>query len=391
MRAAVGLAVMAIVTSCSQLTGLSSTELAPVVRRDAVPFTAQTIPEEVLDRLSQYRVVVVGETHFLREHRELMAELVHLLHARGFRQLLMELPQMADWLLADYVLDGGLVPDWELPLSLGGDLLAAVRDFNRTLPEEERVQVHGIDMNLQDYGGAQSFQSLLGALAEHLSNPGPIPAFLASDYDSAERQEATLEALDGELRARRRELTASWGEHWYDTVAEMIEVESASIVIRALRDVRYSQSARLREDVMKRLADLWIEGYPHGTLINVGGNHAQKNNLKGTEQEWLGDYLVHRSEAAGGSVIVLVETAARIIPDSNSEIAGYDLSASPDNELFRLMHEEWPDQIVFLPVDDPIFLDEVLMNFEGTIYSGAPKKTYDVFLLLPLAHRVPLD
>lgn len=378
-------------TGCSQATEVSTAELAQIVERDGVPFAVQSIPDEILDRLASYSVVVVGETHFLREHRELMAELVRDLHSRGFRQFLFEWAQMADWLLADFVEDRGLEPDWEPPASIGGDMIAAIRDFNRSLPENERLQVHAIDVNLQDYGGGESFLYSMGALARHLDTPGPLPAFLQGDYDTPEGQTERLETLRGELEARRSDLIASWGEYWYDTVVEMVEVERTSVPIRALREDRYDLSVRMREDVIKRIADLRLDGYAHRTLINIGGNHAQKKYLKGTEQEWLGDYLVHTSQATGGSVIVLVVTAARITPDAGSTIPDYDLEASPENEIFRLMNETWPDQIVFLPVDDPLFLTgRVPMNFEGTIYVGAPKQYYDVFLLLPLAHRVPL-
>ena len=52
------------------------------------------------------------------------------------------------------------------------------------------------------------------------------------------------------------------------------------------------------------------------------------------------------------------------------------------------MNETWPDRIVFLPVDDPVFSSGgVPMNFEGEIYFDSPKRVYDVFVLLPLAHR----
>ena len=384
-------AILAMLTGCSQATEVSTAELAQIVERDGVPFAVQSIPDEILDRLASYSVVVVGETHFLREHRELMAELVRDLHSRGFRQFLFEWAQMADWLLADFVEDRGLEPDWEPPASIGGDMIAAIRDFNRSLPENERLQVHAIDVNLQDYGGGESFLYSMGALARHLDTPGPLPAFLQGDYDTPEGQTERLETLRGELEARRSDLIASWGEYWYDTVVEMVEVERTSVPIRALREDRYDLSVRMREDVIKRIADLRLDGYAHRTLINIGGNHAQKKYLKGTEQEWLGDYLVHTSQATGGSVIVLVVTAARITPDAGSTIPDYDLEASPENEIFRLMNETWPDQIVFLPVDDPLFLTgRVPMNFEGTIYVGAPKQYYDVFLLLPLAPRVPL-
>ena len=76
-------------TSCSP--EVSTAELEQIIQRDGVPFDVQSIPDEVLDRLASHRVVVVGETHFLREHYDLMTELLRELHARRFRQILVVL------------------------------------------------------------------------------------------------------------------------------------------------------------------------------------------------------------------------------------------------------------------------------------------------------------
>jgi hypothetical protein len=381
--------VVFVATSCSLVPEVSTEELEHIVRRDGVPFAAESIPDEVLDRLASYRVVLVGETHFLREHRELLVELLRELHGRGFRQLLVEWTQVANWLLADFVNEGGLEPDWEPPGDISAGVLArAIRDFNRTLPESERIQIYGIDVTLQDYGGDESFLWSLGRLTQHLTDPGPLSEFPQGEYDTPERQMAQLEALQAELNASRSELIAAWGQYWYGTIVETVEVELASIPVRALRERDYDRSVRLREDAIKWLADRRLQDFRHGTLINVGSTHAQKKRLFGTEIEWLGDYLVHESQAADGSVIVLDVSAAHIVSVPGSGIPDYDLTASPENELFRVMNQTWPDQIVFLPTDDPLFSSRrVPINSEGTIYVGAPKRHYDVFVLLPLAHR----
>ncbi len=383
------MAMVFIATSCSLRPQVTMEELEQIVQRDGVPSEAGSIPDEVLDRLASHRVVLVGETHFLREHRELVAELMRQLHARGFRQFLFEWTQVADWLLADFVNDGGLEPEWAPPPSIGGDMIAAIRDLNRTLPEVERIQVHGLDVTLQDYGGGEAFLWSLGRLAQHLSDPGPLSSFPQGDYDTPESQTALLEALQAELTAGRSDLVASWGQPWYDTVVEMVEVELASVPIRAIREKNYDKSARLREDVIKWLVDRRLQDLPHGTLINFGSTHAQKERLRGTDVEWLGDYLVHKSQVADGSVIVVEVSAAYIVAVPGSGFPDSDLAASPENELLRVMNQTWPDQIVFLPLDDPLFSSgRIPMNF-GEIYVGAPKRHYDLFVLLPLAHRVP--
>jgi len=371
-----------------QVTRASTAELEQIVQRDAVPFDTQSIPDEVLNRLASNRVVVVGELHFLREHRELVAALLRELHAQGFRQYLFEWTQAADWLLADYVNDGGLVSGWTPPNDIGGAAITAIRDLNRTLPENERIQVHAIDVQLTDYGGTEGWVYILSELASHLPDPGPIAAFLQGDHETYESHRTQLESLQAQLEDGRSELIASWGEYWYETVVEMVEVELRSVAVRAIRESDYDESARLREEAIKWLADRRINSSSNGTLINMGSTHAQKERLRGTEIEWLGDYLVHKSPVAGGSVIVLDVSAAHIVSIPGSGVPDYDLAASPKNEILQVMNETWPDQIVFLPMDDPLFSSgRVAINSSGEVYVGALKRHYDVLVLLPIAHR----
>ncbi len=378
-------AALACLAGCSSLTEVSRPDLALIVERDAIAFDLGSVPDEIVDRLAANRLVIIGETHFIREHRELTVELLTRLHARGFRQFLIEWPQMADCLVDDYLGDGELWPDWEPPWGVMPEMIGPIREFNRTLPEADRLRVHMVDVNLDDYGGVEAFLSLLGDVSAHLGEPPPIEALLAGGYQGAGAHRARLQTLRDELDARGPELSASWGDYWYKTLAEMVDVELASVRIRGIRSSDYDRSVRLREDEMKRLADRRLADAVGGTVINVGGNHAQKSYLKGTEQEWLGDYLVHRSTAVGGPAIVVSVNVARIIVDGRTE---YQFASSPENELFRLTNERWPDRVVFLPLDDPAFGTEgVLMNFEDEIYKESPKRIYDAFVLLPLAHR----
>jgi hypothetical protein len=381
------------IAGCSSVTEVPLEVLAGTVERDGIAFTDPAIPDQVVERLAPYRVLVLGETHHLREHYAFVARLLGALHAYGFRQLLVEWPQMADWILEDYVSGGLLEPNWVPPLSLGAPLFAAIRDFNDTLPADERLHVHAIDVNLDEYGGAQAFRNLLGALATHLPTPGALTAFLQADYSTPATQQNAVQALLASLETDQSMLRPSWGSDWYDTIVQMVEVELQSVAIRALRSAWYDVTARFREDAMKQLADARIAGYGHGTVINVGGNHAQKAHLKGTKQEWLGDYLVHHSAATAGSVFIVSVVAARIELESGGAGTPYDVrTTSPGNELFRAMVDVWPGQTVFLPLDDPVFTGGgVVVNYEDTIYVCALKEQYDAVLQYALAHRVPLD
>lgn len=385
-----GLGLAVALAGCSGVTEVSTPDLIQVVERDGRAFDDRDLPAAVIDQIRAYKVIVVGEIHFLQEHRQLMAELIRRLHMHGYRQLLFEWPHMADWIVNDYVINGDRVPGWIPPTSLGGDLLAEIRAFNRTLPPASQFEVHGIDVNLSDYGGAAAFLDLFSLFTQDLQPHDIRERFLQRDYAVPDDQRDALESMRDELRARRTELIGAWGNENYESVVEQVDVELISVGVRALRADRYDTSVRLRENAMKQIAERRLTAYPYRTLINVGSNHAQKIRLKGTDQEWLGDYLVHKSPAASGSVTVISVYAAQI--NRSGSVAEDLLRNSPANEIFRVMHESWPQKTVFLPLDDPIFRDhEVPMISEGTVYTGKPKECYDILLLLPVAHQVPIN
>jgi hypothetical protein len=394
LRSALVLAAVLVLcaSACSGGADVGRDELGSVVRRDGVPFAGTSIPAEVLDRLGETRVLVVGETHHLREHWALTAALVGRLHARGFRQLLVEQPQMADWWLDGYVGAGALDPGWQVPPNWEWKF-SALRAFNASLPPRERVHVRAIDVNEEHFGGAQAFRAMLRGLVAQLGETRSVASFLNAPSETREAEIEAIDALRASLETGRSELVASWGRRWYETVLEMVDVERASIDIRADRVTDDGRAARAREDVIKQLVDARLAGDRGGVVINIGGHHAQKAHLLGTNQEWLGDYLAHRSPVAKGSATVVSVVSAKTELEPGSTGTPYDvLKTSPDNELFRLLAEAWPGKTVFLPLDDPVFTEgRVAVNYEESVHAAPLAEHFDAVLQYGLAHRMPAD
>jgi hypothetical protein len=390
--AVVALIVAIGLAGCSPTADVTVDELSAVVERDGVAFEGAVIPTEVLARLADNRVVLLGETHHLREHWAFLAELLSELHNEGFRQLLIEAPQMVGWLLDDYVRGGSFVPEWEPP-PFYERKLSAIRAYNETLAPDEQIHVRGIDVNEEWYGGAGSFQSVLEYLAQHLPTPGPVDGSLGNDYPDApsDVQTERIETLLASLAEDRSTLAESWGADWYDHVVEMVEVELASIDVRAKDG---DAASKAREEIIKQLADERVAECSCGTVVNIGGHHAQKSHLMGTDQEWMGDYLAHESTVVEGSIIVVELSSAQTVLEPGAGGTPWDIlaSASPDNEINRIMAETWPGQTVFLPLDDPMFSDRrVAYNSEDIIYATSLSEQYDAIIQYGLAHRMPED
>jgi erythromycin esterase-like protein len=378
-----------VVASCTDQPEVSKEEMVQLIQTEADAFPDLNLPSEILTALASHRVVVLGETHRLREHWEFLATLVEDLHESGFRQVLIEAPHMAEWLYDDYVKGGVLVPDLELP-KFYADRLAGIREVNEGLGPGEQIRIRAIDVNEEHHGGGQAFRDVLGSLVHVLGDAGPVEAFIATPAGSPEEQRESIERLIDSLRSQSSALSEDWGSEWYAHVVEMVEVERASIDIREYRQSDDDRAARLREEEIKELVESRLADDKGGTVINVGAHHAQKSPLMGTDQEWLGDYLAYRSGTTEGSVFIIGFTSAETVlepgaPGSPSNI----VQSSPEDELLRLMAETWPDLNVYLPLDDPLFSEKrVAYNSEDVIYAVQLADVFDALLQYGVAHRM---
>ena len=383
-----------LIGACSTTADVTADELRAVVEQDGVAFDAASMPESILEELSDHDVVLFGETHHLREHWKLVANVLDGLHDDGFRQVLVERPHMNDWLVDDYVLGGELAPGW-VPPPYFDRRFTAIRQLNATLPLDERIHVRSIDANEDHSGGAGDFQILFDMLVAALPSVAGIDLTLPSDYpaSSPERQHEVMNGLTRVLEENRSALIDAWGSLRVVQVGEMVEVEAVSIEIREARKADDGAAARAREDLIKDLVDRRVAEASGGTLINIGAHHAQKSHLMGTDQEWLGDYLAHDSPTVDGSIIVVGFSAARIELEPGAGGTPFDVEdTSPEQELLGLLAATWPDRDVFLPLTDPLFTERtVAYNSEETIYVTRLGEQFDALIQYGLAHRMPID
>lgn len=390
----VGLAAALVAGACSQSADVTADQLEDAIQRQGLAFDSGSIPPELVLQLADHRVVLLGETHHLREHWEFVALLMAALHDHGFRQVLVERPQMNDWLIDDYVLGGQLVPDWEPPPHFDRRF-TAIRALNAALPDDEKIHVRSIDANEDYAGGATDFQVLFDMLLAALGPAEGIDVTLPSDYPdlTPDRQRETMSSLEADLKAKQSQLVEHWGSKRFDQIAEMASVETTSIDIRETRREDDESAARAREDLIKLLADKRISEHPSGTVINIGAHHAQKSHLMGTDQEWMGDYLAHGSPVADGSVFVIGFTSARTELEPGAGGTPFDIrDTSPDNEILRVMAETWPGEAVFLPLDDSLFAERtVAYNSEEVIYVTRLHDQFDALIQYGLSHRMPID
>ena len=280
----------AAITNACVTTPATEAEIIAAIRSSAspVPVTAiagdAEIPSEVIDFLARFDVVMIGESHMIREHYEMMAQLIRQLHYEGLRQVLLEWPHSADWVLSEYPA-GNSVNGWAPPRFRGRVMIDAIRDVNAQVSESERMAVRAIDVTLDEYGGAAGFARSFEDLAAHLDSSALLKEFVDEYRDPNTDGSNSIDALLEELVHGERTYGEGWGEARYRTVVEMLEQERVSIRAREAYGVGYERGVKTREAALKLIADRRIFEIDGMTLINIGGNHVQRRYLRGTRQE----------------------------------------------------------------------------------------------------------
>ncbi|NLI90499.1 MAG: erythromycin esterase family protein [Epulopiscium sp.] len=112
--------------------------------------TEDSINDEMINVLAPYKVVLVGEMHFVHEHQEMMGALLKRLHKEGFRYYLQE-GSTSTGLMIDYYIKGKLEDLTKYEKSSDLTTINELRDFNRKLREEgrekEQISYIGFDLN----------------------------------------------------------------------------------------------------------------------------------------------------------------------------------------------------------------------------------------------------
>ncbi len=360
--------------------------LAEVVGRDAVVFSDE-IPPEIPALLGRYDVLIIGEYHDISGHQELFVSLLPGLYEEGFRYVVIEWHQAESWILNDYVQRSEPFRLLERMERHYGVILEGVRKFNSGLPEGEGFQVKALDINWNK----DIFLNSLEAFVRIHNGEGLLYDFFES-INSGGRYGSQLRRLQNDLQDHQSQYIADLGEAQWAVLADMVYAELRSHGVRSIPGL-FGFRERFREEVMKDLADRYIQREGRA-VINTGSYHAQKEYRFGTPKQWLAEYLADSDHPlTGGNVYSLVAVPAQGTMRMRNEIRSFSLEerSSPD-ELFLLMSKLAGDKLVFLSLDDEVFLNHnIEVNYHYNQLNYPVKRHYDGFILLPHVEFIGYD
>ena len=383
IRAFLALLVIAALVGCGpSLRGTVDRDaLHAIVERDIVRFD-DGLPEAMIERLADQRVLVVGEFHDIFEHDAFVANLVVALQPHGLTTVLLEFPQVFSWLLDAYTRGVADTPG-EGALRTYGALLERIRAANAALPTDQQIAVRAIDVNPSQSDFLPPFRGLVHALGQ----PDVLVDLVAALEDGAD-PDASLAAARTHLHEGEAEYLERWGSLAYTVVLDALDGEARSAALRRVR--AGAERDAQREAAMHALVDRQLAMAPGNVLVNVGYFHAQKQRQAGTVERWLVERLRDASPDPDAETYALVVAPASGEKRIRGSVRSFDVGAeSPENELFRVMQGVAGGVTAFLPLDDEAFgTDRIVVNYLPQLIVGPPRAAFDGFVLLPSVRHV---
>jgi hypothetical protein len=366
---------------------MSEEELSRVVNKDLVTFSLDEIPEQMLNKLADYKVVMLGEVHYIKEYAQFLSKIATELSINhDFQTFLIESPHAFNWIVEDYSL--GLMPEVDdeiankLIYSLFG--LRGIREHNLQQDSESMLSVHSIDLNhkkgyflwslktMKEYVKADIIDEIFKECinAEEFSYTTVLNKYKSILIDDFNKTDNDLE------------------EKWRIRLIEMIDVELVSnncrnYILENQVERRYIE----RENYLKETIDKFLKVSDKSVLINMGTTHLQKRPVVFLDQEWVGQYLSEKSPYSKNNVYCINVSYKK----GTFRSGKFDMRSSNNNlDLHRVMSNYIDNNIGFLSFDDDLFKEEALALFSNQITPLTPPRlVYDGFVMLPKATYDP--
>jgi len=358
--------------------GAPRAALEPVVSRDAAFAPAGAVPDELVSALSGARVILLGETHYVEEHQQLVPALLARLHAAGFRWILEEGMHATAWTGEEYV----MLRSDQLPPHLSRfdqALLDGLRAVNQGLAEADRIHFGGFDMN----HFADAFQTGARELRDRFGAVAALDDVLAAPAASAAYAQA-LQALPARLEADRAAIEQAIGPARHAQLLDLTAVELRSLPLRSRMD------PTVREGIIRdNVAAVLSAAAGAGVAVNCGMNHAQKETHMGPTAEVVGSWLFGNAQLYGGDPgklrsVAFAGARGRRLSTYQGAPWTYDLVVQgAPNSLTRILAEQAGDRLAWLPLADPVFSGEVLFDIGGDARVLPVGRLYDGVVLYP--------
>ncbi|QOR34637.1 hypothetical protein IMX26_14340 [Clostridium sp. 'deep sea'] len=352
---------------------MTYSELTRLVKKELITFKQYEYPNDMIEYLAKYKIVMTGETHYIKENGLVLTNLMIKLHEKSnFNTLLIEMPHCFNWVYEDYV--AGLLKEVdEKKMFLELHRIDILKDYNLT--HESKIKVHTIDINHQKLYFTNSLKFMNSILkSKYIEDQ-------LTKYTNHMDNELYLKALKTtllEIKSNQSILTEQLTDNWYNRLYKMIEVEILSHNCRNLIEIgKKEQRYYEREEYIKKTVDQYLQNTTK-IMLHMGSQHI-KNNSNTFDIEWVGEYLSNRNLHAKNSTYSI-----RLCYSKGSNYRGnYNLlKLRLKNNLPVLMAKLIKNKSGFLPLQNKDFDNNLWFYINKQPLQV--KNYYDGILMMPV-------
>ncbi|MFN8817501.1 MAG: hypothetical protein ACK51N_02525 [bacterium] len=365
--------------------------IAPQARYFQTPTSASEIPNELVDTIAETDILLLGESHYVTEHHQLLALLVPRLHERGFRLFLTEANHATGWVFDEYVTGrrNSLTPAQS---SLDSSWLEAARALNAQLRaagrEREQMRVRAIDVN----HWRSVYREAAIELAGRSGNEQLVKRIQALPRTDAPGYRESLESLAADAGAAQDRMGLT--ESDFATLKDMTRVEIVSSRFRG----RYSWTEREGAMYDAIVAAVGSLGQGEKAVIHCGMMHAQLSHVWDQEsfQSWsvFGVRLAEYARQSSKRIFSLACFGARGEDKRNfrdSKRYPFDIAdQARADSLSRAVDAAANGRIAFVDLRNTGVTDAALIDFGSGMSSTArPGEQFSAILMYPRASVLP--
>ena len=343
----------------------------------------ESIPDDLINDLSNYKLLLMGEIHYVKEHQEFMGTLLTALHEKGFRYYLQEVGS-ANSVLIDYYIKGKIEVLPELYLNTDKSLIKILYDFNKGLREEDREdeQISYIGFDMNHFSGAY-FTTI--TILSDLYNSADLKAYISKMNDNGNDIEG-FKALLVDFLNSTNDNDMDITDEQRDKLNWMTQNELDTLIIKEdWSDLE--RESYIENEVIRAIEKSNEE---EKLIVNCGSWHAQlvpywrlNGNVK-----WLGmrltDYFAQIPEDFYSLAVTSYKGELKErIRSKNRESFRYS-GINPKINLLRNFEENFGNRYVFLNYKNISDMDlSVLVEYPYDIINAPLNRQFNGLIVYP--------
>lgn len=229
----------------------------------------KVIPEAIINTLTDFDNILIGETHYVKEHEEFLSLLIKQLYYEGFQVVFLE-DMQANTYIYDLYVKSKIELD-EIYLGINKEILNSIREFNQLLINKNKplISVVNVDLNHDK----QIYAKAMKKMIEFYNGSAILKNKISSlDFDDIKYKDKISDLIIYIKEDSR------FNEIVIQQLVDISEKELLSVSIK--EDWKNNKSNQKRENfIFGEITSKKNQLHNNEkTIINLGLWHAQKKN-----------------------------------------------------------------------------------------------------------------